>query len=138
MKQLKNYKAFSMVEIVVSLAVIALLLGLGTYGFSIVQRSSRDEQRKSFLSEIRSAVDHYFLVNGYYPASGDFQFSGSGDQLTVGTRQFHLVGHKKASGATDANSTKYYYEKDTYGYIICALQESGSWLEVGDGAGACQ
>lgn len=132
------YKAFSLTEVVVALAVIALLIGLGAYGFSIVQRSSRDEQRKTFLAEVRSAVDHYFLLNGYYPPSNEFVFSGNGSSLTVGAKQFPLVGFKTAGGQSNANSTKYYYAKDAAGYIICALQEAGSWLKVGDGSGTCQ
>ncbi|MCA9378978.1 type II secretion system protein [Candidatus Dojkabacteria bacterium] len=137
MIKINAQKAFSLTEVVVALAIIALLVGLGGYGFAIVQRSSRDEQRKTFLAEVRSAVDHYYLANSYYPPSDEFVFSPAGDLLTIGTKQFELVGFKHASSESNANSTKYYYEKDTRGYIVCALQESGSWLKLGDGAGTC-
>jgi general secretion pathway protein G len=58
---------FTLVELLVSVTIIAVLSTIGVTGFQAVTRSGRDALRKSDLEQIRSALEIYKSQNGFYP-----------------------------------------------------------------------
>lgn len=69
----KNYllkpTGFTIVELLVSITIIALLSTIGLTGYQSVSRGGRDALRKSDLEQIRSALEIYKSEKNYYPAS---------------------------------------------------------------------
>lgn len=134
---MKKIPGFSLTEIIIVMAIIALLASLGIYGLSVAQRTSRDDERKIVASNISTAVDNYFRSNGFYPNSST-DITWSQNQVVVGSATIPLVGPKRYSAtATDATKTRYFYQRDTRGYVLCTLLESGSWYKIGLGSTAC-
>lgn len=60
---------YSMVEILVVLAIIAILMGLGAGGFSAVRRKMSTARTEATLNKVRVALESYKAKYGYYPPS---------------------------------------------------------------------
>lgn len=65
-------KGFTLIEILVSATIIAVLTAIGLVSFSIANRNARDAKRKADLEQVRAALEIYRSDNTSYPASGDF------------------------------------------------------------------
>lgn len=94
-------KGFTLVELLVAIAIIALLTSVGLVSFSRAQQNSRDARRKADLQSLKAALEMYYDSNNAYP---------SGGYAVISTRLATLVsgGHIKAL-PTDPVSTRYYY-----------------------------
>lgn len=64
----KFKRAFTLLEMLVVIGIIAILLGLGAVSYSTAQKKARDSKRKSDLSAIRNAMEQCYSINTYqYP-----------------------------------------------------------------------
>jgi prepilin-type N-terminal cleavage/methylation domain-containing protein len=73
---MKIKKAFTLLEMLVVVGIIAILVGLGISSYSTAQKKARDAKRKSDLKAIQNALEQYYSICGFqYPtpqASGGF------------------------------------------------------------------
>ncbi len=68
MKKLK--KAFTLLEMLVVIGIIAILVALSASSYSTAQRKARDAKRKSDLKTIQNAFEQYYSIcNFNYPNS---------------------------------------------------------------------
>ena len=66
---MKN-KAFTLLELLVVIGIIAVLVSLATVAYSSAQKGSRDSRRQSDMKSIQSALEVYYSENTYvYPAT---------------------------------------------------------------------
>lgn len=74
-----NYKAFTLIEILIAISIIAIVFGVLINSYSAVQRDARDTRRQSDLRSLQSALQHYYADNNNYPVnipnSGAFSFN---------------------------------------------------------------
>jgi type II secretion system protein G len=71
LRQLRlKYAGFTLVEILVVLAIIGILIGITTVSFTDARRSARDDERQTSLKELALAIERYRLQYGQYPAKG--------------------------------------------------------------------
>ena len=120
----KTIRGFTLLEILVSITIVAVLTAIGIVSYSSVNKRSRDVKRKSDLEQIRSALEMYRSDNGGYPNIGAGFLSASG----LGT---YLVdtGYMPAVPTDPSPSSGYYYDAiDTSGaytsYCICVNLET--------------
>lgn len=148
----KNKKAFTLVELLVAMAIIGVLVGLAIFGISTAQRAQRDTERKTALQDIHLGIQSFYETHGVYPSTATFTESsitlGSG-----GTKTFvvELKGAGKSTGApcnilattslTTSTRTCYAWDSEATGsttgnngITFCAKLENGSISCVGPGA----
>ena len=103
---MKNKSGFSLLEILVVMAILGILAvaGIGTY-FSSVGRS-RDGRRKADLSTIQKALESYYNDSGNYPA--DINQSTLCDPVDPVKCYISVV-------PTDPKGTPYTYSTDAAG-----------------------
>lgn len=110
----KKLKAFTLLELIVAMAIIAVLIGLSVVGINTVQRSTRDTERLSAMNDLVLEIESYYGVNGAYPsltvAGNVFTIGGAGGRtVTVdGGATVNLAG-------TTATGTDYCYDLGTSG-----------------------
>ncbi|CAG1022667.1 hypothetical protein DOJK_01820 [Patescibacteria group bacterium] len=147
--QTRFKKGFTLLELIIAMAIIAVLMGLSLFGIQSVQRSQRDTERRAALSNINLEVAAYYGDNGRYP---DVTISASTKEARIGTgnnaKVVELTG--AATPITGAESTQsgtaYCYETEegsTYRLGVW-LEGTGSWGNLGtaqqlgnDSAGPC-
>ncbi len=124
----KKAKAFTLVELMVTMAIIAILMGLAAFGIATALRVLRDNQRRDAVRNIEIALNSHYIDNSEYPA--DIAFAA--DQVTVSAGNVvPLDGITQAGGATDSGSTAYCYLITSTGYKVGALLESGEFYTHG-------
>lgn len=75
-------RGFTLLELLVVMAILALLAGLGLRMFGTVQQKSRDTRRKQELQSITKALEAYHNDFKRYPSSMDGRIMGCGAGAT--------------------------------------------------------
>ena len=79
MKNLKNKKAFTMVELLVSMAIIGLLITTAIWGIGLAQQSARNTQRRTAGSNIVAGFAEFYARFNIQPNIATF----SGNTITL-------------------------------------------------------
>jgi len=134
--KMKNKKGFTLVELLVVMAIISILTILSVANFRNVQIKARDAQRKSDLSQLQKALELYFNDHGTYPDSsvnGEVNTFGwkvpgttSGGNFTDG----NTVYLKEMVGDPSANPNYCYTSDGTY-YVVYARLENINDPKIG-------
>lgn len=79
-------KGFTLIELVVVMAIIGILATTGVFAYQPVLKNSRDAKRKSDIKEIQFALENYKQVNGTYPTASQIDHNECGwDVSEMGT-----------------------------------------------------
>lgn len=119
---MKARAGFTIVEVVIIIAVLGILVTITSFGFGTVQQNSRDAKRAADALVIADALENYFNENGEYP--GCSAMTASANDLRTNTlkniNETVLVTPKAPSGSSqsikcdDLTSTS---QDDFYAYI---------------------
>jgi prepilin-type N-terminal cleavage/methylation domain-containing protein len=130
-------KGFSLIELLVVVAIMAILIGLSAFGLQQARESARDGQRKSDLETIRTGLSFYRFDCNAYPihTGSDFYtlFNPSFSSSCTGSTNTYIQKTPKDS----LSGNLYYYISDGTTYTICAsLETEGSTVPSGCPSGA--
>ncbi|BCX13859.1 MAG: hypothetical protein KatS3mg085_391 [Candidatus Dojkabacteria bacterium] len=135
---MKNKKAFTLLELMVAMGIIAILAAISVVGISVVQRSLRNTERRKVLENINLSIAEYFGTYGEYPAlgAGGLQFFTDRVELE-GNVIVELNGATQATNGTDTTSgaTAYCYTQINGGgsYSLGVDLEGSNWgFQLGD------
>ena len=113
-----NKGGFTLVELLISVSIIAILGVILVINFSSAQKSGRDQRRVSDLKAIQNAAEQYYLLNGSrYPTSVAVGWTGPGAQVILDK---FPADPKNVSGV----GTTYVHSMTTSTYCICAKVEN--------------
>lgn len=76
-------KGFTLVELLVTITIIAIFSAIGLVVYSSVLKQGRDSKRQSDLRSIQSALEQYYAGQFYYPATLTF-----GSALSAGGKTY--------------------------------------------------
>lgn len=122
-------KGFTLIEIMVVIALIGILAGLLLVSMQGARTSARDAQRRADLENIKSALEMFKSTCGEYP---DFTLPTNGSALSATCNGIPIT--VLNSTPKDPISPIKWYTYDpspTYkSYTLRAILESGETLEV--------
>ncbi len=122
----RNKRAFTLIELTIGMAVIAVLITLGIVGIGIVQKNARDVERSNSIASITTILNDYRKQFLSLPLKANVVFS-NGQVSIVGFKNFPLKGFLSPTSSTDNNGTRYYYNNiSNSDYVLCVQLESGS------------
>jgi prepilin-type N-terminal cleavage/methylation domain-containing protein len=114
---MKNKTGFTLVELMISMSIIAILSVILVVSFSNVQKNGRDQRRIADLKAIQSAAEQYLLLKGSYPAN----------KTTPWTINSQVVLQTFPTGPKGVGDT-YAYVVSSSGYCACSNKmESGKY-----------
>lgn len=68
----KNKKGFTLIEMLIVVAIIGILSAVILVGLGPTQRTGRDARRLADLKQVQTALELYFQKEGVYPSSGNW------------------------------------------------------------------
>ncbi len=128
-QQKYKQKGFTLIEMVVVIAVMGILMGMAFQGFTTIQANARDTRRVADLRRMQTQLELYFARCGHYPTAGPCGTPGTGtgsrtrDQLITA---LEIVGIRRGEVPDDPMAAKdYFYNFGTngLGYVIGATME---------------
>ena len=119
---LKIKKGFTLVELLIVVAIIGVLATLLMANFIGVRQRARDAQRKADLRQVQSALEFYRSDLGSYPAS----LSACGSAFTAGSPPSTYMQKLPCDplGATYYNSGSYRYTSGGTTYTLGTCLEN--------------
>ena len=118
----KYKQGFTLIEVLVSATIIALLTSIGVVSYQAANRQARDAKRKADLEQIRAALQIYRGDCGYYPPSVTF-----GGSLTGSCTGSTVTYMQQVPQDPKSSTWNYSYSSTGTGttYLLCAYLESG-------------
>ena len=133
-----NKKAFTLVELLVAMAIIAILLGLSVVGITIVQQNARDTQRRAKVSDMEIAITGQLVSQQNLPYSFKTAVNLANTETAVYVSPnltIQLTGslRREKNGAeftmdTNSSRTDYCYNIEGNLYVIGVALEGGSFF----------
>lgn len=131
MSSQRRVDAFSLVQIIFALAVVAIIISLSVAGISLLRKSSRESNRKTLGGNFVSAVNDYKRINLRYPQESEVVFSA--EELEIGGKKIlDLSSELSPAETTTASGTRYFYQSIDGKFSFCILMESGVVESFGD------
>jgi prepilin-type N-terminal cleavage/methylation domain-containing protein len=104
---MRSKSGFTLVEMVIVIALIAILSGIAIIGYIKVQSNTRDNTRSADVTVITDALERYYAQNGEYPSVRSLVNNYSGNTGTVVAAKLNIATAslsfpRMPSGATNA------------------------------------
>lgn len=136
----KNQFGFTLIEILIAMAIVAILSGVGFAAYTTSLQRSRDSQRKQALGQIQRALESYLMDHSLYPpATVDHKIDGcydtdtetNGVECDWGQEFVFIVNNAQKVYMTilpkdpqEVNTYQYYVSSDLKRYQIFTLLEN--------------
>ncbi len=129
---IKMRKGFTLIEILIVVAIIALLAGTVLVGFAPATRQGRDTKRIADLRQVQNSLELYYSKCGYYPGGAQaanatcvsFSQITTWDALSTALTSNNSIGVSRIPNDPSSGKT-YFYGTDNIGssYVIGATLE---------------
>ncbi len=86
LRERRNIRHFTLVEILVVMAILAVLMGLGIGGYSLAMDSAKRAKTETLIKKLETALEAVKAKHGYY-----FQSSGADPITTNGMPFYHFA-----------------------------------------------
>ncbi|HOX21395.1 MAG TPA: type II secretion system protein [Candidatus Paceibacterota bacterium] len=128
---MKKQKGFTLIEMLIVVAIIGILSSLILVGLSQFRSRGRDARRVSDLKQVQNALEIYYTRNSSYPTAPAGSASQKWTALTASITGAGIGLNQVPQDplATDDNGISYYYQDCNLGqnYVVAAtLEDTGN------------
>jgi prepilin-type N-terminal cleavage/methylation domain-containing protein len=114
-------EGFTLIEILIVVAIIAILASVVLVGLGPTQQAGRDARRISDLSEVQNGLELYYNAKGQYPAPASGAWSAGLASSLTGAG----VGVSSVPNDPSSNRTyQYWYSTGQTSYVLGAQLEN--------------
>lgn len=133
MKKNRTNQAFSLVEMIVVLGILAILIALSVFSSTSLKAESRNTKRVNDIKQIQFALDMYRRESGHYPNELNFGEEFKNEETgTIFIKKLPNNPRPRNDGDCPDQDYQYTYNSsnDTYALSFCISDSVGN-LEAG-------
>ena len=135
---LNSSRGFTLTELMVTLAIIAILAGIGVNFFGGAQRNARDQLRLRDLNSVRQGLELYKHDVQYYATSGALVFRCPSSTSTGLSSESKVYLDKFPADPACTATQNYQYQPlpigctgpDCVRYVLCAKSEGNQTYDI--------
>lgn len=79
-----NNKGFTLIELIVTIILLAMILSIGAYSIISIVKDSREKNYNTLIKSVKSAVESYAIECKYSHDAGDDDNITCSNQITLG------------------------------------------------------
>lgn len=106
-------QGFTLIELMISISIIAILTALATFSFSSAQKKGRDSRRAQDIKVLQLAAEQYIMQSGSYPNSTIPPWSVDGQDIL-----------KEMPSEPKSGAPGYALATNSTSYCFCATVEN--------------
>jgi prepilin-type N-terminal cleavage/methylation domain-containing protein len=127
LKKRVSQLGFTLIELMVVVAIIGLLLAAGLASYTSVQKTARDGRRLQDVKAIQDAVEQYHGVTNLYPTAANFTNTNMATYFSTGVIPTPPNAGTLVTGGPAAGLTAYEYTATATAdnYCVCTGVENG-------------
>ncbi len=135
---MKKQKGFTLIEMLIVVAIIGILSALVLVGLSQFRLRGRDARRVADLKQVQNALEIYYTRNSSYPVAPAGTASQKWAALTETITEAGIGLNQLPQDPlyTDSNGISYYYQdcNSTQNYVVAATLEDENNQALKDSA----
>ena len=123
----RSREGFTLIEMLIVIAIIGILASTVLVGFGNVQRQARDSRRIGDLRHVQTALELYFGKCGHYPGDGTCGSTAVGDWAALNTSLKQAsIGINSDIPDDPSNNKHYHIATDLKTYVLGADLEDAN------------
>ena len=115
---IKNNKGFTLIELIATIVILALVMGISTYSISAIIKNSKEKNYELLINNIKDAAENYYQECKYSNNTG---ITCSSDSITT-LGQLVTYGYLKSNDSESSSSQKIVNPKDNKDITDCQIQ----------------
>jgi len=124
MESPKSSAGFSLVELLVVLAILGILFGLVISRTPLFRQKARDNRRAADIQRLTSSLEEYYSDNHLYPGRAEeYEYSNQPNFFSDLKNQDYLTSNISDPLGSGTYLYSYYLSSDSSNYAICAPLE---------------
>lgn len=116
-----KFSGFTIIEVMVVVAVISILATIGTAKYTEVQRNTRDKERVADIEIVQTALEIFYDKNGYYPSEPAFlqgSVSYASNSTVIAGENFAAITNFRSKALSLSESaTRAPLDEDVFSFI---------------------
>lgn len=121
-------RGFTIVEILVVIAVLSILITLAAFGSTFVLNDGRNSEGLSKMSIIKGALERYYSQNNEYPSAASLAGGGNGRSLS--TAQYSSIANTLKVNIDALNTGRYKFMPCANGSALCCTVNANGECEL--------
>jgi len=121
---MKKNKGFTLIEILIVIAIIGLLASVVLVGLGSFRARGRDARRIADLRSVQNSLELYYVKNNNYPAVNNW--TDLGTALIGASIGVTIVPNDPLSASAQNYSYQYGYSGDKQSYVLSAQLEDAN------------
>lgn len=119
---INNNKGFTLIELIATIVILALVMGISTYSISAIIKNSKEKNYELLINNIKDAAENYYQECKYSNNTGITCSTDDEGKLITKLESLVTYGYLKSNDTDSSSSQKIVNPKDNEDITNCQIK----------------
>lgn len=119
---INNNKGFTLIELIATIVILALVMGISTYSISAIINNSKEKNYELLINNIKDAAENYYQECKYSNNTGIVCSRDDEGKLITKLESLVTYGYLKSNDTDSSSSQKIVNPKDNVDITNCQIK----------------